>query len=232
MKKIYSLIAMAAFALAANAEATNVAERTDAVYIEKTTVDASKEETQLAVYLKSASPVQTLGIDDITLPEGMKFVNHGEYDEDEEETVYDYIWLAKGNTTAKKHAVACNLLKDNKLRIGINTNKGDCFKQEATVLFYVYVNAGTLENGEYDVVFNKIEYSNAGATSEYMSNPVPGKLDVENVVSTLVVTNADAIETVAADGTQDAAPAKKVVDGQLVIETANGTFTAAGAQVK
>ena len=29
-----------------------------------------------------------------------------------------------------------------------------------------------------------------------------------------------------------AAPAKKVVDGQLVIETANGTFNAAGAQVK
>lgn len=46
------------------------------------------------------------------------------------------------------------------------------------------------------------------------------------------VAGATGVDSVAADGTEAKAPAKKVVDGQLVIETANGTFNAAGAQVK
>jgi invasion protein IalB len=52
------------------------------------------------------------------------------------------------------------------------------------------------------------------------------------VETELEVTGATGVDNVAADGTEVAAPTKKIVDGQLVIETANGTFNAAGAQVK
>ncbi len=46
------------------------------------------------------------------------------------------------------------------------------------------------------------------------------------------VEGATGVDGVSEDGAEAAAPAKKIVDGQLVIETANGTFNAAGAQVK
>ena len=190
MKKLFTLIAVALCTLGASAvEYTDVASRTDAVYAEATTLKAGDTCVPVAFWLKSAGNVQTLGITAITLPAGAKFVTF--YDEDEDDNFY--ATFIKGNTTASKHSLACALIKDNELRIGINTVKGDCFKTDATKLFNLYVTIPSdMAAGDYAITLSGIEYSNNSATT----------------------------------------PAKKVVDGQLVIETANGTFNAAGAQVK
>jgi hypothetical protein len=230
MKKLFTLIAVALCTLGASAvEYTDVASRTDAVYAEATTLKAGDTCVPVAFWLKSAGNVQTLGITAITLPAGAKFVTF--YDEDEDDNFY--ATLIKGNTTASKHSVSPALIKENELRIGINTVKGDCFKTDATKLFNLYVTIPSdMAAGDYAITLSGIEYSNNSATTPYTDTPVKGKLDVEDVVCKLTITGADAISNIAADGTEAAAPAKKVVDGQLVIETANGTFNAAGAQVK
>jgi len=223
MKKIYSLIAMAAFALAANAEiTTDVSTFKNYMYLSVDGDVKAGEDNTFYLNIVHDGAGQSIGCDKISFPAGYeikKFV-----------AVKD-IWAQDPDTeeyylTLKPATISGNTCKIGILGGGAASNY--TAKEGKIAKFTVAVPANA------DAVCNAtMEGAEVSVLESYQAaQGLPYNYEKHDVAMTFNVTGTDAIETVAADGTEVTAPAKKVVDGQLVIETANGTFTAAGAQVK
>ena len=234
MKKIYSLIAMAAFALAANAEiTTDVSGWKNYLYIDettttdegyKTTLTAGKDDNVVLIALKQDGSAQSLGWT-VVFPEGWTPVAGAAIFD-----VYKYTTNALGKKT---YAIAEQdfTIVNNTFKTGLLGGGAEGNYLSDGVVYAVIVKIPSNASSKADITVTEGEVSVTEAYRD--ANSFQYNYEKHDVTSSLTVSGgADAIETVAADGTQAAAPAKKVVDGQLVIETANGTFTAAGAQVK
>ena len=110
--------------------------------------------------------------------------------------------------------------------------------------FVMYLDYGTNKaklscvsaNGEFFtdwVEFNGKPFTNFVLTCGYSGNASQRRCWFDNLKIQKITADApDAVAEVKAADAQAKAAAKKVVNGQLVIETAKGTFNAAGAQVK
>lgn len=243
MKKFYSLIAMAAFALAANAEVTDVSTISNGIYVQETEVAAGATEVKIPIILKSNVAIETIGFN-FTLPEGVKVGNHDELvwdDEADDEVLKSLpnLYLTDGGaTTAAKHGFSSSIDGQN-VKVGIlklNAQGTIGKKLAGAELCYIVADIDASASGDKEITIENIEFSKASYLStDEVDNGAPGvngKYNINPVTTLIKITGADAIDNVAADGTQAASAAKKVVDGKLVIETAKGSFNAAGAQVK
>lgn len=242
MKKFYSLIAMAAFALAANAEVTDVSAISNGIYVQETEVAAGATEVKIPIILKSNVAIESIGFA-FSLPEGVTVGTHTEMiwsDEadDEVPTTMANLYLTDGGaTTAAKHGFSSSI-EGQDVKVGIlKLTSAKIGKKEAGAeLCYIVADIDASASGDKEVTINGIEFSSANFKStDAVSNGAPGvngKYNIDPVTTLIKITSADAIDNVAADGTQAASASKKVVDGKLVIETAKGSFNAAGAQVK
>jgi len=234
MKKIYSMIAMAAFALAANAEITTdvsgwknylyIDETTTTVEGYKTSLTAGKDDNVVLIALKQDGSAQSLGWT-VVFPEGWTPVAGAAIND-----VYKFTTNALGKKT---YAIAEQnyTIVDNTFKTGLQGGGAEGNYLSDGVVYAVIVKIPSTASSKADITVTEGEVSVTEAYRD--ANSFEYNYEKHDVTSSLTVSGgADAIETVAADGAEAAAPAKKVVDGQLVIETANGTFTAAGAQVK
>ena len=225
---------MAAFALAANAEITTdvsgwknylyIDETTTTVDGYKTTLTAGKDDNVVLIALKQDGSAQSLGWT-VVFPEGWTPVGGAAIFD-----VYKYTTNALGKKTyaisEKDYTIVNNTFKSGLLGGG---SEGNYSSDGVVYAIIVKIPSGASSKADITVTEGEVSVTEAYRDA----NSFEYNYEKHDVTSSLTVSGgADAIETVAADGTQAAAPAKKVVDGQLVIETANGTFTAAGAQVK
>ena len=242
MKKIYSLIAMAAFALAANAEVTDVSQIKNGIYVQEVEVNAGDKNVKIPIMLKSDVPIETIGFA-FTLPEGVTVGKHTEMvwsdeaGDDVPQEMANFYLTDGGATTAARHGMSSEI-NGQKGKVGIlKLGTAKIGKKEtAAELCYMVADIDAAASGNKEFTISEIEFSNQTYKSTDTVNDgapgVDGKYDINSTVTLIKINSADAISNVAADGTEVTAPAKKIVDGQLLIEAANGTFTAAGAQVK
>lgn len=254
MKKIFTLISMMVLALSASAETYTDAEIdnvSQGIYCG--TVEAvAGQKNAIKVKLRNNLLIQSIGLK-FTMPSDWTIASWEETQKvevldaegnimldddfnpimkDTVVTVYDATMntdVCKGHAFSMEYsngAGSIGVLATGSLTIGQN-KKGS---EADFVTLNVSIPEGTA-SGNYQFTTKEVEFSNK--TYKGAAFPVEGKFAIaDEFVVNINVTGADAIANVAADGTEAAAVAKKVVDGQLVIETANGTFNAAGAQVK
>ena len=223
MKKIFTLIAMALCVSAANAEiVSDVTGWVNYLYLSADEVKAGQENVFFLNIVQDECG-QSVGVEEIAFPEGYVVKKF---------TAVKTSWAIDESTDepylALKPATGINT---NKVKIGLegggpiaNYTAKECQIAKLTVEV-----PATAEE-ECNVTMTQAEVS---LKEDYWkANGYEFNKEVHDVACKFTVSGATGIEGVAADGTEAAAVAKKVVDGQLVIETANGTFNAAGAQVK
>lgn len=230
MKKIYSLIAMAAFALAANAEITSdVSAYHNYIYpdAEASDLTAGQAEQDIAIALKSEGAVTSLGFT-ITLPEGFVITDF-----------WSDNTLSPGSAK-KGYKITCTdatILDDGRtVRAGTFNTGAEPYTGDGVVFFLTCtIPADAPAVAPVEIVKGECSLTPAYIAENSWVTAENPSCNYENCVVSGTVNikgGADAIDNVAADGTQTASAAKKVVDGKLVIETAKGSFNAAGAQVK
>ena len=223
MKKIFTLIAAALCTLGANAEiTTDVTGWKNYLFISADEVKAGQDNT-FFINIVQDNCGQSIGIEEVAFPEGYvvkKFLavkDSWTVDPDTEET-----YLALKPATG---------LNTNKVKIGLegggpvaNYTETQCKIAKFTVA------VPETASEECNVQLTQAEVS---LKEDYWkTNGYEYNKEVHDLVCKFTVTGATGVDGVSEDGAEAAAPAKKIVDGQLVIETANGTFNAAGAQVK
>ena len=201
--------------LGANAEATDMSNVNDALYFDRVEVKAGDNAT-LQVKMKNVSSnVGTFGTK-VTMPEGFSFATDGN-DPD--------VSLMTERIGSKAFAVASAFQSDaNAIKIGLLQTEGYNLEDNDGMVLAMNVKVGAdVEVGSYEVLFSEQEFVEALSSSNYFP---------ADATSVIVVTSADGIDGVRADGTKAASPVKRIVDGKLVIETVNGTYNAMGAQTK
>lgn len=241
MKKLFTLIAVALCTLGANAEVTtDVSTFKNYIYVDAegtcevngntaspATLTAgltAGKQGVVRVLLKHDGAAQSLGYT-VCFPDGYEpkgqavVVTNWAYEED----VFGgktYALAGKDQTivgsTIKTGLLgggtSCNYIGDNIVVAAIAV----VVPADATTPAVITVKEGEVSVTEAYKTANNFEYN----------------YEKHDIVCSIPVTGATGVDNIAADGTEAAAPAKKIVDGKLVIETANGTFNAAGAQVK
>jgi hypothetical protein len=223
MKKLFTLIAVALCTLGANAEVTtDVSAFKNYLYLSVDGDIVAGQDNTFFLNIVQDDCGQSIGIEEITFPEGYvvkKFLavkDNWAVDEETEE-----YYLALKPATINGNLVSAGILGGGSKS---NYTAKECKIAKFTVAVPSDAAATCLVNMKQAEVSLMESY---WKTNGYQFNKEVHDIDLK-----FTVTGADAISNVAADGTEAAAPAKKIVDGQLVIETANGTFNAAGAQVK
>lgn len=215
MKRIYTLITVSMMTfLGANVEATDMSNVNDALYFDRVEVKAGDNAT-LQIKMKNASSVGTFGTK-VTMPEGFSFGTDGN-DPD--------VSLLTERTGSSTFAVASAFQSDaNAIKIGLLQTEGTNLGGNDGAVIAMNVKVGAdVQVGSYEVLFSEQEFVEALSSANYYP---------ADATSVIVVTSADGIDGVRADGTKAASPVKRIVDGKLVIETLNGTYNAMGAQTK
>lgn len=217
MKKIYILALATIMVANANAESTDISSVSDAIYFERTEVKAGDNAT-LQIFMKNpTSNVGTFGTT-VTLPDGISCVSvSGDPD----------VSVLSNRTAGNDFYVASAFQESSAqvLKIGFLQESGANLSADATgavLAMNVTVSPNTAV-GTYEVTFSEQEFVEALSSENYF--PADAK-------SVIVVTSADGIDGVRADGTKAFSPVKKVVDGKLVIETSNGQYNVSGIQTK
>lgn len=216
MKRIYTLIAMSVMTfLGANAEVTDLSGVADALYFETTEIKAGDNAT-LQIKMKNTTNSVGTFATKVTMPEGFSFATDGN-DPD--------VALNTERTGGNDFAVASAFQSgENAIKIGfLQTAGANLNASDGTVLAMNVKVDESLTVGTYEVLFSEQEFVEAQSSVNYF--PADAK-------SLIIVTSADGIDGVRADGTKVASPVKKIVDGKLVIETVNGTYNALGSQTK
>lgn len=242
MKKLFTLIAVALCTLGANAEVTDVSQIKNGIYVQEVEVNAGDKNVKIPIILKSDVPIESIGFA-FTLPEGVTVGTHEELvwsdeaQDDVPQQMANFYLTDGGATTAARHGMSSEI-NGQKGKVGVLklTAAKIGKKESGAELCYMVADIDATASGNKEFTISEIEFSNATYKSTDTVNDgapgVDGKYNINSTVTMIKINSADAISNIAADGTEAAAPAKKIVDGQLVIETANGAFNAAGAQVK
>lgn len=201
--------------LGANAEVTDLSGVADALYFETTEIKAGDNAT-LQIKMKNTTNSVGTFATKVTMPEGFSFATDGN-DPD--------VALNTERTGGNDFAVASAFQSgENAIKIGfLQTAGANLNASDGTVLAMNVKVDESLTVGTYEVLFSEQEFVEAQSSVNYF--PADAK-------SLIIVTSADGIDGVRADGTKVASPVKKIVDGKLVIETVNGTYNALGSQTK
>lgn len=201
--------------LGANAEVTDLSGVADALYFETTEIKAGDNAT-LQIKMKNTTNSVGTFATKVTMPEGFSFATDGN-DPD--------VALNTERTGGNDFAVASAFQSgENAIKIGfLQTAGANLNASDGTVLAMNVKVDESLTVGTYEVLFSEQEFVEAQSSVNYF--PADAK-------SVIIVTSADGIDGVRADGTKVASPVKKIVDGKLVIETVNGTYNALGSQTK
>lgn len=216
MKRIYTLITVSMMTfLGANAEATDMSSVNDALYFDRVEVKAGDNAT-LQIKMKNATNSVGTFATKVTMPEGFSFGTDGN-DPD--------VSLLTERTGSSTFAVASAFQSDaNAIKIGLLQTEGANLGGNDGAVIAMNVKVGAdVQVGSYEVLFSEQEFVEALSSANYYP---------ADATSVIVVTSADGIDGVRADGTKAASPVKRIVDGKLVIETLNGTYNAMGAQTK
>lgn len=216
MKRIYTLITVSMMTfLGANAEATDMSNVNDALYFDRVEVKAGDNAT-LQVKMKNTTNSVGTFATKVTMPEGFSFGTDGN-DPD--------VSLLTERTGSSTFAVASAFQSDaNAIKIGLLQTEGANLGGNDGAVIAMNVKVGAdVQVGSYEVLFSEQEFVEALSSANYYP---------ADATSVIVVTSADGIDGVRADGTKAASPVKRIVDGKLVIETLNGTYNAMGAQTK
>ena len=233
MKKLFTLIAAALCTLGANAEiTTDVSSFKNYIYIDETTTSVEEYKTSLVagqqsivlLGLKHDGAAQTLGFY-VDFPDGWEPVGGAALMD-----IWSYTQNALGKKTyalsEKEFTITGSTLKSGLLGGGETCN----YNAESGVVYAIIVNVPANAATPATITVREGEVS---VTEAYkVANNFEFNYEKHDVVCSVPVAGGTGVDGVSEDGTEAAAPAKKIVDGQLVIETANGTFNAAGAQVK
>lgn len=201
--------------LGANAEATDMSNVNDALYFDRVEVKAGDNAT-LQVKMKNTTNSVGTFATKVTMPEGFSFGTDGN-DPD--------VSLLTERTGSSTFAVASAFQSDaNAIKIGLLQTEGANLGGNDGAVIAMNVKVGAdVQVGSYEVLFSEQEFVEALSSANYYP---------ADATSVIVVTSADGIDGVRADGTKAASPVKRIVDGKLVIETLNGTYNAMGAQTK
>ena len=234
MKKIFTLIAAALCTLGASAEiVTDVSSFKNYIYVDtetvtldgfQTSLTAGTNECVLLLGLKQDGAAQTLGFY-VDFPEGWTPVGGAAIQD-----IWSYTQNALGKKTyalsEKEYTITNNTFQSGLLGGGADCN----YNAESGVVYAVVVNVPANATTPAQITVREGEVS---VTEAYKtSHGFEYNYEKHDVVCTVPVAGADAIENVAAHGTEASAVAKKLVDGKIVIETAKATYNVAGATVK
>ncbi|MBO5615267.1 MAG: hypothetical protein J5932_03980 [Prevotella sp.] len=230
MKKLFTLIAMFSF----SAITMSAQSYLNYLYLQEGTSVNIGNDQEIVLCVHQTGKLQTIGIQpagEFTFPKGVTYVD-GEAIEDL------YPKNARNKSLADASYSTSSGFMYSLTQAGGNTAKEQGLSTALTgsgPIFRFYVNVTSEAEAQSYITVRLLENSftsTAVAGEDYIDEGHGYELVQELKLPFTVVGGATAISNVAEDGTAAAAPAKKIVDGQLVIETANGTFNAAGAQVK
>lgn len=225
MKKFFTFIAAALCTLGASAElTTDVSAFTNYIYVKDAELVADGTDQTVTVALVQDGFAESLGLT-VIFPEGYVVKKcvaiKGGYAVDEDGEAV----IGKAGNTIKDNSVKTAFTKSTNPAEGTS-----CWNAPAVDILTITVTVP--ENAASTAEIKVFEGEVSLGHYHERDLGLPYNYEMHDVVTTLTVGSADAIDNVKADGTEAAEVAKKVVNGQLVIETANGTFSAAGAQVK
>jgi len=236
MKKFFTLIAVALCAVAANAEiVTDVSSFKNYIFADadgvakinnnsiQTKLEAGKR-GYVCISLKHDGAAQSLGFT-VEFPEGFTPVNFGADQSIWKSTVDDFGGVSY-DLAAQKNTITGSSLKTGLLGGGSECN----YNANEGVVGVVIVDVP--ENATSPVSIKIIDGEVSVTKAYQAANNLEYAYEKHTIECSIPLAGADAIVSVKADGTEADAPVKKIVNGQLVIENANGTFNAAGAQVK